>query len=811
MAVKVYEASWMGQYKGSSNTYYGGGSPVRVGSPGDQWFSYIGIPTSVRTAIKDSTTSPTLSVRMHVTNGAEFKFGAHKETYDKGSGTKPWYANLNLNPNWGTGWQQQDLTNAFMNDYKNGVYHGIMVYGGDDYGEALNTGATRIEFTVTGEWNDPPNKPTITYPKGGEIVDAGFTAKWTKPTDPDGDTLSYQIAFYDGSTWEYYTTSQLSYYFVTSDEPETANAKFAVRSYDGKVYSDFVYSQPFTINHNQAPKEPTLYLPQNGSTEERAEVIRFTWKHNDDGIPAGYRLAWRLKGTSTWTYVPASGFTNSTAQYYHMPANTLPAGEIEWTVQTKDQQGAQSIFAPYKTFLSANASTAPVIITPSNGAVWSLTNPEIKWSSLNQLEYEVLLKDSSGATVWSVSGVGSTKSVYPNYMLANNATYTVSVRAKDSTTFVWSPWRDSTFTTSFTPPAKPQVYGSESAGEGITNVLYRSLTENIPPPLSNAKWTKVAVGNQTIIGDYSFTSGTSGAGYEIFYTKDELPLEQGNKYKLSAVMSIQGGRIYLAAWNEAGATLSSVMTPITTAQSVAGFNTIELTIPANTYKMRVVVLNNTDSVGMVTYSDISLVASSSTPTTSIDVYRREYTPTDSEPWIKVAENLSTVGSFLDYTLASNVPYEFKVRAKAANGTETDSSIYQLTTTFESAFLQEAHNLSGINILTFATSRDEEVEIENELSSFAGRQDPVREFGEHEQIVLSIEWEVDTYAEVRAMRELLRKRDILLYRDGVGRRLWCTTGELSIQDRDVYGFVLSTELTQTSFEEDLTVITEGEMI
>ena len=43
---------------------------------------------------------------------------------------------------------------------------------------------------------------------------------------------------------------------------------------------------------------------------------------------------------------------------------------------------------------------------------------------------------------------------------------------------------------------------------------------------------------------------------------------------------------------------------------------------------------------------------------------------------------------------------------------------------------------------------------------------------------------------------------MLYRDDNGRRLWVTADELEVEDKEVRGFVLSTKLTETDYEEDV---------
>jgi hypothetical protein len=679
MATKTFYLDWMGQYTASTNNYYGGGSPIRVGGSSD-YQSYVGFPSAVRDALKTSKTSTTLKIKLYVTDPAEFDFGAHKETYNKGTGSMPWYKYIGLHPTLGSGWNTVDLTSAFMNSYEAGTYHGLVMYGiasSSGYGVASNTGSTRAIIEVGGDWNDPPNTPNITYPNGGETVDKSITLKWTV-YDPDGDSTKFTLAYKegDGSSWQYVDTGYgvSQYTFDTSGWAEGSSAQFAVKASDGQEWSGYDYSNKFTINHNQSPSAPTQLSPSNGDLLNRNDVIRFSWKHNDDGNQAGYRLAWRTVSSSgvvgDWTYLPNdTGFTNTINQYYNMPAGTLPFSEIQWTVKTKDQQGLGSPYSVHQQFKASEPTNAPTILTPTNGVSTSVTNVNVTWSSLNQLEYELTLYDSDGAQLWQESKSGGTKLVEIPYDLSNNSTYEVHLRVKDSESLIWSDWSYVVFHTDFNPPMKPSVTATEEAGEGVINVFY-----------------------------------TAGLGTEA---------------------------------------------------------------------------------------------------THVEAQRREYTPTDTAPWVTIHKDLSLDGSFLDFTPASGVNYEYRVKAiNSGNQTSSNSDSIQVMVEFSQTLIQEAHNLESVMVLPYAYSRDGDFNIDSALQKYAGRRDPVREYGENEEQTLSIEWEVDTYFELKQTMELLRKRDVLLYRDGNGRRMWVSADALEYTDKTVKGFVLSMTMVQTSYEEDL---------
>jgi hypothetical protein len=678
MAVKTFRPAWVGVYRASSNSYYGGADPIMVGGSSD-YQTFLGFPSGVRDAIKTSKTTPQLRFKYYVTDATpEWDLGRHRETYNKATGSMPWYSYIRAYQGWGTGWQTMDLTSNFMTDYKNGSYHGIVLYSSASssyYGVAvgMNGAWSECVIEVVGDWNDPPGKPTITYPKGGEVADTEITFKWNSASDPDGDSLKYELGFYNGKSWATYTTTSASYRFILSDDPETTSAQFRIRAVDpAGLTSAWVYSNKFTVAHNSPPSAPTSLYPSNGKVIDRTQIINFSWNHTDDGAQAGFQLRWRTKSDTgvygTWNYYPSStAYANTTNEYWNAPAYTLPFSDIEWQVSTKDQQGLTSPFSS-RVFKASNQTDAPTIIQPSNTTV-NTSSVTIQWSSLNQMEYQVELRQ--GTTVlYSASGTGTTKTIYPSTVLSNNQFYSVWVRSKSKDTLLWSEWSSLAFTTAFTPPATPLITGFQNAGDGVLNMFYE-------------------------------------------------------------------------------------------------------------------------------------VTNSTTAVQSVSILRRLYTPTDSEPWVFVAEGLTETGSYLDYTLASGTVYEFKVMAFGDNGTVSESIPEQKSIEFEITLLQESKDLSNVTILNYCTARDETTDIENKLSVFAGRTNPVREYGEHETTELKIDWEVDTFAEVQHFQGILRRRDVLLYRDYNGRRFWVTAGKLSIKDKAIQGFELSLPLTVTSYIEDIT--------
>ena len=1041
MATKTFNLSWMRQYRADTNSYVGSNSPIRVGGSQD-YNSYLGFPTSVRTAIKESSTTPQLRLKIYVTNSSpEWDVGRHKlsgssePTYS----TLPWYNYLKPIFGHSTGWLTINLSSDFMNDYKNGVYQGIVLYSGQGssyYGEASNSGSTRAVIEVIGTWNVKPNKPTITYPTSNVTVDTSLTVRWNQASDPNGDTLKYQVAYKGGRSGEGWKYSSLTANNATaltinySSLSEGTYAQIAVRAYDGELYGDWVYSPRFTVNHNKAPSSPSQLSPANGVIRDRNEVIRLSWRHNDDGSQAGYRIAWRTVSSTgargAWNYRPSStGWVSSTSQYYDYPATTFPNSEIEWTVKTKDQGGLESSYATYQIFKAREESSLPTILTPAFNDIIDTTRVEVTWSSVNQQEYNLILKDDQGNTLWSTTEVNGLKFVIIPYDLANNTNYSIQLRVKDSVNLIWSDYVEQAFSTSFNPPKPPVILGSEEISKGVTNIIYSTTDENIAPkfilgegqvnPILLPYGSTVIGTDVEVVGQNDLSMTGQLMGIEFIYSDSELDLSAGQYYKLSADFKAQGGRLVISAYNETDVLLTSDSTSSVLSSSPLGYASVDLVLPNDTKYIKLsiyttsdntnvvvanacrlnqlsVVTNDyygkvsgsntaiphialangvattlvepdgiwgefvTDSADNYSYERIGLLdarisktqswalggigqeafgfnliemieraygtipntfdtlskvnwlrdnikvvrfttvangygqvgstpyadgytsgvwngfswedtnthtagtplkssvevlsdslsngsyideqgfiyfhhyappASNDSPSivetdyvkvefewfelgggydgvvaSTIDVLRREYTPTGEKSWITVGQDLSPKGSFIDYTPASGVTYEYKLKAYANNSTSTESVPYINTTVFDSTMLQRVSDMSNVNELLYVDSRDSKMSIKSESRLFAGRKKPVTEFGEVTERSLDVTWEVDTFDEVLRFIELIEERDIMLYRDFNGRKMWVTAHELTVEDKEVNGFVLSAVFTEVDYKEDL---------
>ncbi|WP_281659131.1 hypothetical protein [Halobacillus sp. Cin3] len=538
MAYKKFYGQWTGVWR-ANGSYYGGGN-ILVGG-GDGFDSLIGFNSvAIKEAIDSSKVEPVIRLHFYVRNPGTFDFGMHKSTSNRAADGIPFYVWTGRSVNPSTGWASYDITkfnrsisgsdNTFAGALNNG-YHGPVLYGGTGgaYGEADGSGGSnQIYIAIEGTWNESPSKPNVTYPTGSETLNGNITMRATGASDPEGDSLTYQFALYDGS-WNYFQRqSSLSRAVNLDDYNETSVAKIACRAYDGQSYGGWDYSSVFTIKRNTKPLTPTPLEPVGGVKVDRSKSKFFNWRNNDDSEQSLWYIRWRLKGADEWNYL--SEETTETRTY--ILGSTFPAGEIEWQVRMFDQAGLRSEYSPSAIFYATDQTDAPEILEPTNTDIISDPVATIRWSSVNQNEYQVEVLEGSDV-YWSVARVSGNKGVTIGEPLENDASYTIRVRVRSKGGF-WSEWASISVATSFTPPAQPELEIEEKRGQAaiyvyidnpapttdqpavIGNDLYRRrkgeawirVAEGVPP---NTGFMDYTPAGNTVYEYYAETKGANAA------------------------------------------------------------------------------------------------------------------------------------------------------------------------------------------------------------------------------------------------------------------------------------------------------------
>lgn len=454
-----YEVSWISVYKESTADYQYSSTPIRTGGA-EGYHSYIGFPSHMRTDLQTSKITPKIFLSIGITEFGQFDFGAHKVSYHiKSSGSNlPFYEYIGISGTRNEGRQRIDITNI-RDRFENQGFQGLVLYGRPGFNLGVASGKTNNSATVylevEGDWNDPPSKPSITFPNGGETLNGVINLTTNPATDVESpqSELRYQWAIFDG-TWNYLPLTNNGVTNVTvnlDDYRESSVARVGVRAVDPEgEYGAWDYSDGvFTIQHNIPPLQPTELYPRGGITIDRSKIQRFSWRHNDQDNQSKYDIQWRLQGNSVWNVI--SGI--DTQEFYYFPSNILPLGIIEWRVRTYDQGGLVGPYSATSIFKATDPSEKPNIISPIDLGSIATANPTIQWSSVDQVEYQIEIYN--GNTLhWSYGALSKNRAQTVLNDLENLTSYEIRVRIRKQDG-LWSDWDIINVTTAFIPPPQP--------------------------------------------------------------------------------------------------------------------------------------------------------------------------------------------------------------------------------------------------------------------------------------------------------------------------------------------------------------------
>jgi hypothetical protein len=143
-------------------------------------------------------------------------------------------------------------------------------YSGTVYGATEFTNTYYYEYTANVEYEEfqPPTPPVLTFPLGGETITTAKQITWGAGTDVETPVvdLKYEIdiSVDGGATYEAVTLTNAgvtSFLYDFLSKPDTTQGKIRMRTFDGSMYSPYVYSELFTIQHNIPP---VISLTANG-------------------------------------------------------------------------------------------------------------------------------------------------------------------------------------------------------------------------------------------------------------------------------------------------------------------------------------------------------------------------------------------------------------------------------------------------------------------------------------------------------------------------------------------------------------------
>ena len=208
------------------------------------------------------------------------------------------------------------------------------------------------------------------------------------------------------------------------------------------------------------PDRPTPIEPI-GSYKGNTKSIRFSWVYNSTAgdTQKKFDLLWS-PDNSTWTTVSQITSNN----YYDMPANTLPSGNIYWKVKTYNPNDEVSPESDVSVFYATGGPVPPTILSVTSTSA----RPIITWSALGQQIYQVQILKGSNVVYDSgnIASMDDTSHKVKSFLADDS--YTAKVRIKNEYD-IFSDWSSYNFTITTTKPTKPPI--SINTGTYEINIL----------------------------------------------------------------------------------------------------------------------------------------------------------------------------------------------------------------------------------------------------------------------------------------------------------------------------------------------------
>lgn len=175
-------------------------------------------------------------------------------------------------------------------------------------------------------------------------------------------------------------------------------------------------------------------------TLDGSAVNRFEWEHtiSTASLPRGYEIQYR-ESDSQWQTLIDQKQTDQTC--YDVPANTLPAGNLEWRVRTYNSNLSAGNWSDIASVIVRSAPPAPIIT-----GVSSSPRPLISWQAEGQVRAEIQISGKTNAVL-------SAAKEYQWTDFLPDGVIVVQVRVQNLFG-LWSPWASTTASIQNSPSGK---------------------------------------------------------------------------------------------------------------------------------------------------------------------------------------------------------------------------------------------------------------------------------------------------------------------------------------------------------------------
>lgn len=135
-----------------------------------------------------------------------------------------------------------------------------------------------------------------------------------------------------------------------------------------------------------ALSDPVIVYP-NQIVIDGSQSIKLEWEHviSTGSLPRGFDLQYR-KNNGEWQTITEQRDTD--AQYYDLPGNTLPSGNVEWRVRTYNSNLVAGNWSNPGVVIVRGASPAPIITQ-----ITTQPRPTITWEAEGQIMAQIRIGD----------------------------------------------------------------------------------------------------------------------------------------------------------------------------------------------------------------------------------------------------------------------------------------------------------------------------------------------------------------------------------------------------------------------------------
>ena len=458
------------------------------------------------------------------------------------------------------------------------------------------------------------------------------------------------------------------------------------------------------------PLKPSGLSP-NGGTINPRDAIRFSWTHKsqEQGTQKSFTLEYSTNNWSTKTTI-----TETTSnEYYDFAASTFPSsGTLVWRVKTVDANDEESEFATSTFTLGTLPQLPPVLVRPVRQYVDGSFDIRFMWDYIpnsqtsTQASYDLQYSTNNGVSWVTINGSGAT-----NYHDVSAGTFpSGNILWKLRVTNNYSEVSDYTEAVSFTVIGRPP------------NPIITNVTNAARPLITwNSEQQNVYDIQVTQSGNLIYESGSIARAADRTF---QIPiyLEDGT-YR--ARLKIINEFDLSSDWVERQFTISTTKPtkPILTA-------------------------SNADYYVMLQIEEPGLINM---------IYRDgEYIGQTNNLW------------YADFTATNNAAHSYIVRAIDENDTFNTSDPVTATLRFAGNTIAVNDNPSDYIVIKYGFNdfiqKSGEMTLRNEVNYYDGREYPVVEFSEHTQESNNIGGFVETLEELNKIKQLLKHRKPILYRD-----------------------------------------------